>query len=194
MFNSLPYLNKSEIKKGYTLIELLIVIMIIALVFSVGTASFRGYQRRQFVEAKTRDILADIRLAQENAVAGKVDQCGSGTYGRFVGYTISTDNTGTFYELNAACLDEPPPNNYEVIPIKRVDLPDNLSIEIRGRPGRTDILFEPPRFNLTNNTLPGGTNQNNAACVFLRDDSSVLKRIRISPTGVITTDAVSTCS
>lgn len=58
-------------KNGYSLLELLVSVSIIALLFSVGFASYRDYQRRQLTESALRLIKSDLRLAQEYAIAGK---------------------------------------------------------------------------------------------------------------------------
>ena len=58
-------------RSGFTIIELLISLVIIGLIFSVGFASFRSFASRQAIEGATREIKADLRLAQQQAVAGK---------------------------------------------------------------------------------------------------------------------------
>ena len=58
-------------KNGFTFIELLITIVIMSILFTVGFSNFRGFASRQKIEAVTREIKADLRLAQQEAVAGK---------------------------------------------------------------------------------------------------------------------------
>ncbi|GEM_PF-1558630 len=60
--------------KGYTLLEVLLVIAVLALLFVVGFSNYRDYERRQKVSSITRQIKADLRLAQESAIAGKKPQ------------------------------------------------------------------------------------------------------------------------
>lgn len=55
---------------GYTILELLIVIVSMTLLFGIGFANFRQYQKRQKLEAVARQVLADLRWTQEQALAG----------------------------------------------------------------------------------------------------------------------------
>lgn len=56
---------------GYTLIEILVGITIIGLLFSLGYSNYRDYARRQALSGAARRLKADLRLAQEQALAGK---------------------------------------------------------------------------------------------------------------------------
>ncbi|HJX46155.1 MAG TPA: type II secretion system protein [Patescibacteria group bacterium] len=57
--------------KGFSLVEVILVVAIIASLFAVGYANFRGYQRRQSIMAAARQVEGDIRLAEEYASSGK---------------------------------------------------------------------------------------------------------------------------
>lgn len=61
----------NEGKSGYTLIEILVALTIVALVFGIGYVSFRDFARRQAVAALARSIIGDLRLAQEQSLSGK---------------------------------------------------------------------------------------------------------------------------
>jgi prepilin-type N-terminal cleavage/methylation domain-containing protein len=65
------YLLNSYTLPGYTLIEILIAITIIALLFLTGFASYREYSRRQELVSAVRSIRGDLRQAQEMAIASK---------------------------------------------------------------------------------------------------------------------------
>lgn len=54
---------------AFTFIELLIVMAIMALLSSVGYASYRGFQARQGIINITRKVKIDLRLAQEYALS-----------------------------------------------------------------------------------------------------------------------------
>ena len=132
----LPNFNKSK-AGGYTLIELLVVVTIAALLFTVTTASYRGYQKRQIFEAGVRNIMADIRLAQEYALAGKLLDplvCNTGLQGYKVSKTGPSE-----YAIIELC-------NATETEFKRVNLnPDGnangIFIDIRGRTGLTYFVF-----------------------------------------------------
>lgn len=63
--------NKCSQLSGFTYIELLISMLIMLLLFGVGFANYRDFQRRQQVESGARMVLADLRLAQESALSGR---------------------------------------------------------------------------------------------------------------------------
>ena len=64
---------------GYTLVELTIVVMIMAILFTVGYGNYRSYQRRQYLETAVRQVVSDLRLSQEYALSGRkpVDPLGN---------------------------------------------------------------------------------------------------------------------
>ena len=66
--------NSNNLKKGFTIVELVMVIVIMAILFSMGTISYRDYQRRQYLEGAATMVEADLRLAQEMALSGKKPQ------------------------------------------------------------------------------------------------------------------------
>jgi prepilin-type N-terminal cleavage/methylation domain-containing protein len=72
--------------KGYTLIEIIVVIGIMALIFTFGYATYRDFSRRQALAAVVRSFKGDLRLAQEYAASGKKPEgCG----GDLSGYRVS---------------------------------------------------------------------------------------------------------
>jgi prepilin-type N-terminal cleavage/methylation domain-containing protein len=61
----------SNFQNGYTLVEILVTLTIIALLFSFGYASFRDYSRRQALSNAVSMIQGDLRIAQGDAVTGQ---------------------------------------------------------------------------------------------------------------------------
>jgi prepilin-type N-terminal cleavage/methylation domain-containing protein len=85
-------------KSGYTLIELLVGLTIIAIVFSIGFAGYRDFSRRQAVAGVTKSIQSDLRNAQQLALTGqKPDTCT-----RLSGYTFASVSS-TSYSISANC-------------------------------------------------------------------------------------------
>ena len=66
-----------QLNNGFTLIELMTVIMTMALLFSLGYANYRDFQRRQVLEGAVREFKTDLRLAQQLALTG-VKEAGCG--------------------------------------------------------------------------------------------------------------------
>ncbi|MCX6705598.1 MAG: prepilin-type N-terminal cleavage/methylation domain-containing protein [Candidatus Woesebacteria bacterium] len=58
-------------RKGYTLIEVLISLTIIGLLFGFGFASFRDFSRRQHLAGVARTIKGELRLVQGKASAAE---------------------------------------------------------------------------------------------------------------------------
>lgn len=104
--------------KGYTLIELLVGISIVAVIFGVGFISYREFSRRQSLTGITKQLVGDLRLAQQLALTGQkpTDQ----TCTTLVGYMISRTSS-TSYDLIAGC------SNANRI-IKTVDMPADTTI------------------------------------------------------------------
>ncbi len=85
-------------KKGYTLIEILIVLVIMGLLFAAGYANYRDFSRRQQVISAMRALRSDLRLAQEQAIEGKKPP------GCTIlnGYKFSVQSPN-LYEIDASC-------------------------------------------------------------------------------------------
>ncbi len=64
----MKYMNTA---RGYTLIELVIVILIMSLLVGVGVAGYRDFSRRQDVQNAGRALIADLRIAQGAANSGE---------------------------------------------------------------------------------------------------------------------------
>lgn len=88
----------SRLVFGYTLIELLIVILIMALIFGLGIIRYRDFQRRQILTSAARTLITDLRFAQEKSLAGtKPTGCGTLT-----GYLLHR-TSATGYNIQAMC-------------------------------------------------------------------------------------------
>ena len=97
-------LQKSAVINGYTLIELLIVMMTMVLLFGLGFANYRGFQRRQTLEGVVRKVKADLRFTQSSALSGKKPSSGncSGSSENILYYSFVYSDADT-YSVNAVC-------------------------------------------------------------------------------------------
>lgn len=88
-------------KNGYTIVELLIVISILALFAAFGFANFRGFSQRQEVANSTEQVISDLRFAQSQALAGtKPTSC----TGDLQGYRFAvTGSSPPSYAISAVC-------------------------------------------------------------------------------------------
>ncbi|MBX4205779.1 type II secretion system GspH family protein [Candidatus Microgenomates bacterium] len=122
--------------KAYTLIEILVTITIIGLVFLAGYAGFQDFNRRQAIASVSRLIRSDLKLAQEQALAGKKpeldeDQNSVSCQGslQYYGFEVLSD---TSYKVSAYCPNE--------IILKTINLDSNL---ILTDPVPNPIKFKP---------------------------------------------------
>lgn len=86
-------------RKAFTLIELLIVVSIMALLFSAGVASFRSFSRGRKLAAVKEQVLSDLRFAQELSLSGTKP---AGCTGDLIGYQFSRFDQDT-YKIIASC-------------------------------------------------------------------------------------------
>lgn len=113
--------------KGYTLIEILIVLAITAFLFSIGYTNYRAYAQRQALTATARAMQTDLRLAQEQAIAG------SKPTGCILlnGYQFRVTSSSA-YQLDALCTNG-------VLQVKQVTLPTGITMT---SPNPNPIFFK----------------------------------------------------
>lgn len=132
---------------GYTLIELLVGISIVGIVFSVGLAGYREFSRRQELVGVVKKIVADLRLAQQLAIAGQ--KPADLTCSILNGYSYSRVNESS-YDLIANCS-----NANHVI--KTVNMPSNVTLSAGS------VLFK---------SLGQGTNLENSLVITVTNTAS----------------------
>lgn len=140
-----PYKNRPLFSSGYTLIEILVSLSIIAILFTFGYSSYRDFGRRQALAGVAGQVQGDLRLAQQMAITGQKPTDGScGTLDgiRFGIYT------GTQYRLRAQC------NGAAGFIFKDVTLPGDFTIATRGPVPPNPATPNPIIFNV----LGRGTN------------------------------------
>ena len=109
--------------KGFTLIELMIVMVIITLMFSAGYANYRRSVQRQSVKIAAKQIEADIKYAQNQAFSGvKPEGCTL-----LYGYLFSVNQTNDNYTIKANCKNL----DYD-IGKTQVEVGEGLDIRISG--------------------------------------------------------------
>jgi len=123
-------------KKGYTLIELLIVIVIMGIVFSIGYVNFQDYSRQQALLAAVRSIETDIHQTQEYALSGNIPAACTTLLNNYK-FNVTSSTT---YEIDATCT----PNT--TIQIKIFNVAAGMTI---AAPNPNPIVFK---------TLGQGTN------------------------------------
>ena len=108
--------KKKFLNRGFSLVELIIVMTSTVLIFSIGYANYRGFQKRQHLENAVRQIKGDLRLAQEMALANRkpmdppgnsceTNELGGYIFSKLQGYTPGPPKQPAAYEIYAACPD-----------------------------------------------------------------------------------------
>lgn len=114
---------KSKACNGFTIVEVLIVIVIIGMIMVVGSVRFREFSQRQAVVNAKRMILSDLRAAQSDATSGrKPDTCTD----TLTGYSFDRINSTT-YEIYALC-------GSPSVLIKRATVPGGITFTMTIEP------------------------------------------------------------
>lgn len=91
----------SNIQKGFTLIEISIVISILAIISTVGLASFVNYSRKQTLQSSADQLITTLNLAKSRAFSQvKPQECNSQPLN---GYKVVISETNNSFELDAVC-------------------------------------------------------------------------------------------
>lgn len=89
--------------KGYTLVEILIVISIIAVLLSFTLAGFSNARERQAIQAAKEQILSVLQSAQKSAFTGHKD-CDGTLTGIQVTFSLDTINTQALCTAGSGAL------------------------------------------------------------------------------------------
>lgn len=104
-----------KICPGFTLIEILISISVIAILSGIGITAFTQFNRRQLVVSSARKLITDLRLAQSKADSSeKPADC----TGDLLSYQVDIDHSARKYSIIPNCAQTIPP-----AVIKTVSLP-----------------------------------------------------------------------
>lgn len=100
-----------------------------AILFVLGIASYRSYQRRQYLEAAVKMVKVDLSLARELALAGKT-KCSPGTLRGYL-FRVYPDPDNK-YRVGADCGPGNTCVNNLSLCEKEVILPDGVKIDPIG--------------------------------------------------------------
>src|SRR3989338_3912401 len=119
-------------KKGFTLVELVIVTAIIIGISGFGTANYLSFNEKQTIEQAAKTVKNNLRLIQQKAIAGEKD---SGVCGpqALAGWCLSPDDstTANAYKLYGTCGD--PADGVTLFPAVPVsfDMPAGVTLTSR---------------------------------------------------------------
>ena len=130
--------RKFLLLKGYSIIELVVVLVIMAILFTVGFGNYRSYQKRQYLEGAVRQVKSDLRLAQEYALSGRKPPEPAGnvcTTNALVGYVFRMESAST-YSIYVRCA------TTDLIIKGPETLPPGVVVNPFPLVGGIDILFQ----------------------------------------------------
>lgn len=122
---------------GFTLVELLVSISVVAILSGIGLAAFSSFNRRQIVASATRQLLSDLRLAQSKADSNekplycKTNELDLLGYEFFIKKEVSPH---WCYTITPVCADLSSP----LPSIKTVDIPEVISLACITCPNPND--------------------------------------------------------
>jgi prepilin-type N-terminal cleavage/methylation domain-containing protein len=97
--------------RGFTLIELLVVIAMMAILTSLGIASYASYNGSQVVQTAAADVANMLNTAKSQSISQvKPEDCGENSLS---GYEVDIDSASQQYNLIALC---PPPVDPDIDP------------------------------------------------------------------------------
>lgn len=133
-------------KKGYTMIELLIILSVSGLLILLGTSSYRKAQERQTMKADQESILELLQKAQKQAVIGQKD-CSGSLLGIEISFSAGSQN------ITKTAICQSGSGSPEVKRMEITSASSSLTFRYRPLDGSTNI--EPPGTSL-NLTTPLG--------------------------------------
>ncbi|PIT89468.1 MAG: hypothetical protein COU27_00175 [Candidatus Levybacteria bacterium CG10_big_fil_rev_8_21_14_0_10_36_7] len=147
-------------KKGYTLIELLITMAILLIIFAIVSITFPAFRNTYILNKATDETFALIQDARSKTLSSE----GFTQYGVHFATASTTLFSGTVF------IEGNPSNSIFNLP----DLSEITSVSLEG--GGNDLVFE---------RLTGATSQNGSITISSKADLSKNKIINIGSTGII---------
>lgn len=96
--------NRKEKNKGFTLLELMVVISIIGIMTSVGLVSLSSSRKDMLLKTSQDEVISAIKLAQSYALQGKVVPSETSKICGF-GFKFTTDTEYEIFYYNTASSD-----------------------------------------------------------------------------------------
>jgi Tfp pilus assembly protein PilE len=154
---------------GYTIIEILISIFILVILFSAVQAGYRQFILQKSLDTVKSQIMSDIRLAQEYAIAGRKPAGCSGLNGYLLHTYPNSDTDLNYYRIYADCGTD--------ILVKEVYLKD-IAKQVKFTGSDPNLLFK---------VLGAGTNisEGSALTINLEQTGGSIRVITVSSGGEV---------
>lgn len=162
-------IKKNKLVSGFTLIEVLIVLVVIVIISSIVVLSLSKFRNEQALKNTTVDIVSLLNKARQNTLS-----------------SVNSTNYSVHFEEGKAVLfignkyEEDDPTNEEILFTSVVNIPTIGGINISG--GGNEINFERLTGEVTNGTI------SSTIIVRLINDITKQKTIIINKTGIISSN------
>lgn len=159
-------------RSGFTLIEVLIVIVILGIMMGVGSVRFREFERRQAVVSAKRQLLSDVRAAQSDAAAGRKPPGCTGTLQAY-GFEVVRMANPARYRTFARCGQGVSTADFVT---KTAELPAGITLNVSGV---NPVLFK---------SVSGGTNLTGVSSVTIEvkgSGTSTIETLTINASGEV---------
>ncbi len=124
--------SKFKVSRGFTLIELMVVLSIIAVLGTLGIAGFTAYNKVQILQTSANDLAATLNLARSRALSQvKIGTNCSNQNNSLDSYEVQTTSVTNSYSLVIHCSNGLS-SFFDVIYSK--SLPANISFDVSTSP------------------------------------------------------------
>lgn len=161
----------NNLEKGFTLLELLVVMGIIALIATATSVTFGNFARTQNINIAFDNVQSALAEAKSKSQSQVVVNCDEST-GILAGYQVSFDTSNSQYSLEEVC-DEGDPSNPVIYLIKTTSLPGDVMFSAATPSIRFLVLTG-------ESTISGG-----GSITISNGDSDLDQSIEVTTSGVI---------
>ena len=155
-----------QVTPAFTLVELLIVISITTILFSLGVAQYMRFNRQQILDQSVLELKTNLTQARNMALAGK-KTCG-GVDSVFDGILVQFDGVNETYTISSSCNDK--------TVLEQIGDTYQFPQGVRIEENPEDILLK---------SLTGGTDQDSDETITLSLPGVGSAGVQVTPSGKI---------
>jgi len=174
--------SRGFLEKGFTIIEMLVVMFIIVIITTLILTNYRSGQKMYALKQASQQVVSDLRRAQNMSMSGKKN-----TAETIYDYGVHFEGDASYYILFAdKQANSQRYNSGSDAQVERINLRNQIKIKaVSPSSSGLDIVFEPP-----NPKTYINKNASGPATIILQSgsDSSLTKTITITAVGLIYSD------